>query len=260
MDRPIQRDKEMGRCSIWYSIETEFSQTCYSSRQTKTLSGQWQCTLCPHIDKGFTKKANAQRHVQTTHLNFKYKCMRCQAIINRKEDHRCPKRGRLKEIILFNTISNIEDSFNMKHFIVIRDAFIPAFLLSVLFIAGNVDAQTCAECHFIGQDGVLRCNNVIPHNPAGATPVEIRLCVFMDIHRGTFVHKNWSFVKHLSFVRISNGTKGQYVYFHSNWHAGINVLSRLDIHLSDGRMGFDDDAFHGMSTLNILELSSLKYL
>ncbi|XP_052807528.1 uncharacterized protein LOC128236597 [Mya arenaria] len=153
----------------------------------------------------------------------------------------------------------------MKHYILGRDAFLPAIvLLSVGFIAGNVEAQTCVdtsqECHVIGHDGVLSCKNVIPGNPAGATTVEIRLCVYMDIRRGAFVDRNWSFVEHLSFVWIAKTIDGQYMYFHSNWHEGLDVLLQLGLHLFQGEIGFDNDAFHGMSTLKSLDLSNWNYL
>jgi len=69
---------------------------------------EWQCKLCPHVETSYTKKNNATRHVQTTHLNFKYLCNICQAITNRRDDHRCKKGGNKTNIVLFNTISKIQ--------------------------------------------------------------------------------------------------------------------------------------------------------
>ena len=64
-----------------------------TNSQSKKKAREWQCKLFPHVNTSYTKKNNATRHVQTTHLNFKYLCNICQAITNRRDDHMC-KRGK----------------------------------------------------------------------------------------------------------------------------------------------------------------------
>ncbi|KAH3814218.1 hypothetical protein DPMN_142712 [Dreissena polymorpha] len=60
------------------------------------------------MDLSYNKKTNIVRHIQTNHLHFKYQCQKCNNITNRREDHRCKNNGIKRDIILINTLHNLQ--------------------------------------------------------------------------------------------------------------------------------------------------------
>ncbi|XP_053406626.1 splicing regulatory glutamine/lysine-rich protein 1-like [Mercenaria mercenaria] len=61
--------------------------------------------MCPHIDKAFTKRSNASRHVLEVHMLHKYCCSHCNTLFSRLDNrHRCIYEHKAK-LELFNTVT-----------------------------------------------------------------------------------------------------------------------------------------------------------
>ncbi|WAR07388.1 hypothetical protein MAR_017346 [Mya arenaria] len=111
-------------------------------------------------------------------------------------------------------------------------------LLSSLFFSGIMATKTCVskshECHVSMPDSVLRCNNVIPRDPAGVTTVEIcfelqadndRFAVFLGHNSEdyNFVHENVDTPQNLHFQTIVETDRRLVCTGDTNFRLGMDI-------------------------------------